>query len=135
MSFTKLKHTLRNSQQQSQADWRRPRRYRIGMVVGDGYGGEWPRKHSRDTAVVFCSSHMRRALRDFVDNARDADVAAGHGVEVVVGVNYLIPVVDVYDETLSYGTNAAFRPEFRFKVQKYAANVVALKVKATKPTS
>ncbi len=54
---------------------------------------------------------MRRALRDFVDTSRDADVAviyyAGHGIEVD-GVNYLIPVdavlesdTDVYDEALS----------------------------------
>src|ERR1700757_5057094 len=37
----------------------------------------------------------RRALRDFEDNARDADIAvvyyAGHGIEVD-GTNYLIPV-------------------------------------------
>jgi uncharacterized caspase-like protein len=54
---------------------------------------------------------MRRALRDFADSARDADIAviyyAGHGMEVD-GSNYLIPVdaklerdTDVYDEALS----------------------------------
>jgi uncharacterized caspase-like protein len=54
---------------------------------------------------------MRRALRDFSDTARDADIAviyyAGHGMEVD-GTNYLIPVdaklerdTDVYDEALS----------------------------------
>jgi uncharacterized caspase-like protein len=54
---------------------------------------------------------MRRALRDFLDKARDADVAvvyyAGHGIEVD-GTNYLIPVdavlerdADIYDEALS----------------------------------
>src|SRR3990170_1079914 len=53
----------------------------------------------------------RRALRDFSDRARDADIAviyyAGHGIEVD-GANYLIPVdakldrdIDVYDEALS----------------------------------
>ncbi|MGE5159014.1 MAG: caspase family protein [Gemmatimonas sp.] len=53
----------------------------------------------------------RRALRDFEDSARDADIAviyyAGHGIEVD-GTNYLIPVdaklqrdSDVYDEALS----------------------------------
>jgi uncharacterized caspase-like protein len=53
----------------------------------------------------------RRALREFADAARDADIAvvyyAGHGMEVE-GANYLIPVdarlerdTDVYDETLS----------------------------------
>jgi uncharacterized caspase-like protein len=53
----------------------------------------------------------RRALRDFADVARDADIAvvyyAGHGMEVE-GANYLIPIdaklerdTDVYDETLS----------------------------------
>lgn len=52
---------------------------------------------------------MRKALRDFADQARDADIAvvyyAGHGIEVD-GTNYLIPVdatlerdTDVYDET------------------------------------
>src|ERR1700758_1361358 len=53
---------------------------------------------------------MRRALRDFSDRARDADIAviyyAGHGLEVD-GNNYLIPVdaklerdADVYDEAI-----------------------------------
>jgi hypothetical protein len=53
----------------------------------------------------------RRALRDFADRARDADIAviyyAGHGMEVD-GANYLIPVdaklerdTDVYDEAFS----------------------------------
>jgi uncharacterized caspase-like protein len=54
---------------------------------------------------------MRRALRDFSDKARDADVAvvyyAGHGIEVD-GTNYLIPVdavlerdIDIYDEAFA----------------------------------
>jgi uncharacterized caspase-like protein len=54
---------------------------------------------------------IRRAMRDFTDIARDADIGvvyyAGHGIEVD-GTNYLIPVdavlqrdVDVDDETLS----------------------------------
>jgi uncharacterized caspase-like protein len=54
---------------------------------------------------------MRRALREFISAARDADVAvvfyAGHGIEVN-GTNYLIPVdavlehdFDVEDETVS----------------------------------
>jgi uncharacterized caspase-like protein len=54
---------------------------------------------------------MRRALREFVDNSSEADVAvvyfAGHGIEVD-GSNYLVPVdaalqrdVDIYDEALS----------------------------------
>ena len=53
----------------------------------------------------------RRALRDFADAARDADIAvvyyAGHGMEVD-GTNYLVPVdaklerdTDVFDEALS----------------------------------
>jgi hypothetical protein len=53
----------------------------------------------------------RRALRDFADRARDADIAviyyAGHGMEVD-GTNYLIPVdaklerdTDVFDEAFS----------------------------------
>ena len=57
------------------------------------------------------ASETRRALRDFADRARDADIAvvyyAGHGMEVD-GTNYLIPVdaklerdTDVYDEALS----------------------------------
>jgi len=56
-------------------------------------------------------AELRRAIRDFSDTARDADVAvvyfAGHGIEVD-GSNYLIPVdavlerdIDVDDETLS----------------------------------
>lgn len=54
---------------------------------------------------------MRRVLREFVDNAAEADIAvvyfAGHGIEVD-GINYLVPVDavldrdrDVYDEALS----------------------------------
>ena len=54
---------------------------------------------------------MRRAVRDFSDIARDADIAlvyyAGHGIEVE-GINYLIPTdarlqsdFDVEDETIS----------------------------------
>lgn len=57
------------------------------------------------------ATEMRRALRDFADKARDADVAvvyfAGHGIEVD-GTNYLIPTdallerdTDVYDEAFS----------------------------------
>ena len=57
------------------------------------------------------AADTRRALRDFADRARDADIAvvyyAGHGIEVD-GANYLIPVdarlerdTDVYDEALS----------------------------------
>ena len=57
------------------------------------------------------AADTRRALRDFADRARDADIAvvyyAGHGIEVEGG-NYLIPVdaklerdTDVYDEALS----------------------------------
>jgi hypothetical protein len=55
-------------------------------------------------------SEMRRALRDFSDNVRDADVAiiyfAGHGIEIN-GNNYLIPVdavlerdIDAFDEAI-----------------------------------
>jgi hypothetical protein len=55
-------------------------------------------------------SEMRRALRDFSDTVRDADVAivyfAGHGVEID-GTNYVIPVdavlerdIDAFDEAI-----------------------------------
>lgn len=54
---------------------------------------------------------MRRALRDFADGARDADIAivyyAGHGIEVG-GINYVVPIdaalerdTDVLDEAIS----------------------------------
>src|SRR5450631_596041 len=57
------------------------------------------------------AAETRRALRDFADRVRDADIAvvyyAGHGMEVD-GTNYLIPVdaklerdTDVYDEAFS----------------------------------
>lgn len=57
------------------------------------------------------NTEMRRALRDFTDKARDADIAviyyAGHGIEVD-GTNYLIPVdaalerdTDAYDEAIA----------------------------------
>src|ERR1700689_5248910 len=60
----------------------------------------------RDLSV----SEMRRALRDFSNTVRDADVAivyfAGHGIEID-GTNYLIPVdavlerdIDAFDEAI-----------------------------------
>ncbi len=56
------------------------------------------------------ANDMRRALRDFSDNVRDADVAvvyyAGHGMEID-GTNYVIPVdavlerdIDAFDEAV-----------------------------------
>jgi uncharacterized caspase-like protein len=64
-----------------------------------------------DSRHDLAAADTRRALRDFADRARDADIAvvyyAGHGIEVD-GANYLIPVdaklerdTDVYDEALS----------------------------------
>src|ERR1700741_4298021 len=64
-----------------------------------------------DSRRDLAAADTRRALRDFADRARDADIAvvyyAGHGIEVDGG-NYLIPVdaklerdTDVYDEALS----------------------------------
>src|SRR5215470_14240291 len=51
------------------------------------------------------ASEMRRALRDFSDEARSADIAiiyfAGHGLEIQ-GTNYLIPV----DAVLERDTDA-----------------------------
>ncbi|WP_338701410.1 caspase family protein [Bradyrhizobium sp. 26S5] len=63
------------------------------------------------TRLDLQAAEMRRALRDFADQSRDADVAvvyyAGHGIEIE-GTNYLIPVdatlerdTDVYDEAFS----------------------------------
>jgi uncharacterized caspase-like protein len=56
------------------------------------------------------ANEMRRALRDFSDNVRDADIAivyyAGHGIEID-GTNYVIPVdaalerdIDAFDEAI-----------------------------------
>jgi uncharacterized caspase-like protein len=56
------------------------------------------------------ANEMRRALRDFSDNVRDADIAivyyAGHGIEID-GANYVIPVdavlerdIDAFDEAI-----------------------------------
>jgi uncharacterized caspase-like protein len=64
-----------------------------------------------DTRSDLTVSAMRRALRDFIEKARDSDVAviyyAGHGIEID-GTNYLIPVdaqlerdTDVFDEAFS----------------------------------
>jgi Caspase domain len=72
----------------------------------EGAGFDVVQKQS-DTGV----NDMRRAVRDFTDQTRDADIAviyyAGHGIEVN-GVNYLVPVdatlrrdIDVEDETVS----------------------------------
>jgi uncharacterized caspase-like protein len=57
------------------------------------------------------ANEMRRALRDFSDHVRDADIAivyfAGHGIEID-GTNYLIPIdaalerdIDAYDEAIA----------------------------------
>src|SRR3979409_1374588 len=64
-----------------------------------------------ETKIKLTVVEMRRALREFGNRSRDADVAvvyyAGHGIELD-GTNYLIPVdatletdADVLDETLS----------------------------------
>ena len=64
-----------------------------------------------ETRLDLQAAEMRRALRDFGDQARNADVAvvyyAGHGIELD-GTNYLIPTdatlerdIDLYDEALS----------------------------------
>ncbi|SDD17812.1 Uncharacterized protein, contains caspase domain [Bradyrhizobium brasilense] len=64
-----------------------------------------------ESRLNLTSSDMRRALRDFADQARDADIAivyyAGHGIEID-GTNYLIPTdarlerdTDIYDEAFS----------------------------------
>ena len=66
---------------------------------------------SVDSRQDLTITEMRRALRDFTDKTRDADIAvvfyAGHGIEVD-GTNYLLPVdtalerdTDVEDEALS----------------------------------
>jgi uncharacterized caspase-like protein len=64
-----------------------------------------------DPRVDLSVAEMRRVLRDFADEARDADIAviyyAGHGIEVD-GMNYLVPVdavlerdTDVFDEAFA----------------------------------
>src|SRR6202171_2067278 len=64
-----------------------------------------------DTRLDLQVADMRHALRDFADQAREADVAvvyySGHGIEIE-GTNYLIPTdatlerdTDVYDEAFS----------------------------------
>jgi hypothetical protein len=64
-----------------------------------------------DSRLDLQATDMRRALREFADQARGADVAvvyyAGHGIEID-GTNYLIPTdamlerdTDVYDEAFS----------------------------------
>jgi uncharacterized caspase-like protein len=103
---------------------------RVALVIGNGAYTKVPRldnpkndaaameamfKAAGFNAVVRVSDlgamAMRRALREFSDTARDADVAvvfyAGHGIEVG-GVNYLIPVdavlerdIDAPDEAIS----------------------------------
>jgi hypothetical protein len=103
---------------------------RVALVIGNGAYQNVPQlpNPANDSAMIAAtlknagfdvvdSRHdlsaldMRRALRDFSDAARDADIAviyyAGHGMEVD-GTNYLIPIdaklerdTDVYDEALS----------------------------------
>ncbi len=67
--------------------------------------------HVVDARINLGSSDMRRALREFSDHTRGADIAvvyyAGHGIEID-GTNYLLPVdsvlerdLDVEDEAVS----------------------------------
>jgi uncharacterized caspase-like protein len=64
-----------------------------------------------ETRQNLAVNDLRRAIRDFSDKTRDADIAvvfyAGHGIEVN-GNNYIIPIdgalerdIDVEDETVS----------------------------------
>src|SRR5215475_4497889 len=64
-----------------------------------------------ESRLDLSSVDMRRVLREFADQARDADIAvvyyAGHGIEMD-GTNYLIPTdaklerdTDIYDEAFS----------------------------------
>jgi len=76
--------------------------------------GEMFRKAAFDAVEIrrdLKNAEMRRALRDFTEKARDADIAviyyAGHGIEVD-GANYLVPVdavlerdTDAYDEAIA----------------------------------
>jgi uncharacterized caspase-like protein len=103
---------------------------RVALVIGNGAYTrapklDNPRNDATAMAAMFkaakfdtvlhandlSAAAMRRALRDFSDAARDADIAvvfyAGHGIEVA-GINYLIPVdavlerdIDVADEAVS----------------------------------
>lgn len=73
------------------------------------------------------AAQMRRALRDFSDEVRGADIAvvfyAGHGMELN-GTNYLIPVdavlerdIDVADETISLDRiNQVLEPAKRLRL-------------------
>jgi uncharacterized caspase-like protein len=55
---------------------------------------------------------IRRAIREFADVARDADIAvvyyAGHGIEVD-GTNYLIPVDAILQQTPMWRTRPSRR--------------------------
>src|SRR6201996_6791939 len=76
--------------------------------------GEMFKRSGFDTVLLKLdvkAQEMRRALRDFSDEARNADIAiiyfAGHGLEIE-GTNYLVPVdavlerdIDAYDEAIS----------------------------------
>src|ERR1044071_3400105 len=64
-----------------------------------------------ETRIDLGNSEMRRVIRDFSDQTRDADIAviyyAGHGIEVD-GTNFLIPIdakldrdIDVADEAIA----------------------------------
>jgi formylglycine-generating enzyme required for sulfatase activity len=102
---------------------------RVALVIGNSAYQRVPvlanpAKDSDDVAEMFRKAgltvvtakhdlgavEMRRTLRDFADEVRDADVAiiyyAGHGMEIE-GTNYLIPVdallerdIDAFDEAI-----------------------------------
>ena len=66
-----------------------------------------------DSRRDLSAADTRRALRDFADRSRDADIAvvyyAGHGIEVDGG-NYLIPVDARLDATPTSMTRPVARP-------------------------
>jgi uncharacterized caspase-like protein len=102
---------------------------RVALVIGNSAYQRVPvlanpAKDANDIAEMFRNAgltvvtakhdlgavEMRRTLRDFADEVRDADVAiiyyAGHGMEIE-GTNYLIPVdallerdIDAFDEAI-----------------------------------
>lgn len=119
---------------------------RVALVIGNGAYTKVPKlanptndaaaieallKAARFDKVVRADNlgvaQMRRALRDFSDEVRDADIAvvfyAGHGMEMN-GVNYLIPTdavlerdIDVADETVSLDRiNTVLEPAKRLRL-------------------